>query len=182
MQIHKVYSLPQSVKEELDRKLVANHFSGYVELSEWLNNEGFEISKSSLHRYGEKYQKELEAINIATEQAKAIAELLPDDEDTMAQALSRIAQTKLFGVLQEVDISYAISDINHSDESIDKISKLIASIARLNQSSVNLKKYAAEVKSKAASVADSIADLARKGGISDSTIDEIKNRILGIAK
>ena len=47
-------------KKELDDKLIDYNFSHYQEITAWLNGLGYEISKSSLHRYGKKLEKELE--------------------------------------------------------------------------------------------------------------------------
>ncbi|HQB82745.1 MAG TPA: DUF3486 family protein, partial [Candidatus Rifleibacterium sp.] len=47
-----VTTLPTEVKEWLDKCLVESDFSGYEALSAALAEKGFQISKSSLHRYG----------------------------------------------------------------------------------------------------------------------------------
>lgn len=49
-----VNQLPDDVKQELNKKLTENSFSGYVQLTEWLNSLGYAVSKSSVHRYAER--------------------------------------------------------------------------------------------------------------------------------
>lgn len=44
-------------KKLLDEKLTTNGFHSYEALAEWLNELGYEIGKSSLHRYGQKLEK-----------------------------------------------------------------------------------------------------------------------------
>ena len=52
--------LSERHKKELDDKLVDYNFNHYQEITLWLEELGYEISKSSLHRYGKKLEKELE--------------------------------------------------------------------------------------------------------------------------
>ena len=49
-----VGQLPQSVREWLDKSLVEGNFSGYQLLEEALRDKGFAISKSAIHRYGQR--------------------------------------------------------------------------------------------------------------------------------
>lgn len=166
-----VYGLPKEVKEELDKKLVESHFSQYVELEKWLRQEGYEISKSSIHRYGCKFKSQLEAIQIATEQAKIIASECGDDENAMGDALSRLAQQKLFKVL--VDLEELPEDI--------ELPKLVTAIATLNRSSVNVKKHQIETREKVRKAQEQIEDIGIKNGISEVVMESIKNSMLGIA-
>jgi Protein of unknown function (DUF3486) len=170
-QLNGVYSLPDETKQELDRKLVANHFSGYQDLEKWLREEGFEISKSAIHRYGCKFKKQVETIRIATEQAKVIAAEC-DDENDMADALSRLAQQKLFQVLVELE------DIPEDIE----LPKLVTAIATLNRSSVNVKKYRYDIKAKIKLAQKEIEDIGIRSGIEESVMEQIKNSMLGIEK
>ena len=47
-----VTGLPPEIRDELNARLVANGFSGYEALSEWLEEQGYSLSKSALHRHG----------------------------------------------------------------------------------------------------------------------------------
>lgn len=49
--------LPARVRSEVDARLRASAFTGYVELSEWLRGKGHGISKSALQRYGAALQQ-----------------------------------------------------------------------------------------------------------------------------
>ena len=46
--------LPEEVRHALERRLAESGFSNYSELTEWLNNQGYEISRSAVHRFGQK--------------------------------------------------------------------------------------------------------------------------------
>lgn len=134
----KVVSLPQDVKDWLDKYLVDSNFSGYEALSEALAEKGYQISKSSLHRYGSNFEKSLEAIKLSTEMAKAVVEACPDDENQFGEALTRLVQQKSFEVLTKMEIS-------PEDVKLADLGRMVASV---NRSAVETKKYAAEVRQK----------------------------------
>ena len=62
----KILTLPDNVKADLNNRLISGGFAGYEALSEWLISEGYEISKSALHRYGTEFEQRLGAIRVAT--------------------------------------------------------------------------------------------------------------------
>lgn len=47
-----IEKLPEAVRHEFERKLVENGFSDYQAIAEWLQDQGYEISRSAAHRYG----------------------------------------------------------------------------------------------------------------------------------
>ncbi|WP_027360624.1 DUF3486 family protein [Desulforegula conservatrix] len=163
--------LPQAVKEWLDTTLVEKNFSGYQLLENELKERGYQISKSAIHRYGQNFEKRLSAVKIATDQAKAIVENSRDDSASVSEALMTLVQEKIFTVLMDFDPDPATLNLNG----------LAKSVAELGRASVTQKKWASEVKKKAEEAAASVVDTAKKGGLSDDTVDEIKRRILGIA-
>lgn len=55
----KVELLPEGVRHELEKRLVARAFSDYEGLSAWLEELGHAVSKSALHRYGAALEREL---------------------------------------------------------------------------------------------------------------------------
>lgn len=176
----KVDLLPNDLKKELEQELVNRGFSDYVELSDWLAEQGYEISKSALHRFGAEFKQNLEKMQVVAHQTRAIIEAFPDEEDIAAQALSRLSQTQLFNLLQGLDIEVIAQDLDSSEDAVNKYTKLLGAVTKLNQGSVNIKKYANEVRLKAKSVADEISNSARKGGLSDTAVDEIRQKVLGI--
>ena len=56
-----VTGLPPEIRDELNARLVANGFSGYEALSEWLEEQGYSLSKSALHRHGSVLEADFEA-------------------------------------------------------------------------------------------------------------------------
>ena len=55
-------TLPENVRREFERRLIENGFANYTELAEWLNTQGFQISRSAAYRYGSKIERRLRAI------------------------------------------------------------------------------------------------------------------------
>lgn len=60
-QIHRTEQLPGKVLNELNSRLAESGFGNFVELSAWLKSEGYNISKSSIHRYAQRLRKAKEA-------------------------------------------------------------------------------------------------------------------------
>jgi len=166
-----VSALPKEVKEWLDKALIDGNFSGYEALEDELRERGYAISKSSIHRYGKEFEARIAALKIATEQAKAISESIPDDAGAMNDALIRLVQQKAFDVLMDLEKK---GDANIKDVSI--------AIARLSRASVQQKKWMAEAREKAKSAADAIKKTAQKGGLSEDVIKQIEEQVLGIVR
>lgn len=165
-----ILQLPEEIRDELNRRLVANSFSGYQGFSDWLGELGFEISRSSVHRHGQQFEEKLAAIKIATEQARAIADAAGDEEGKMNDALIRLIQQKAFDTLV---------DLQEDKDGI--LPKMGIMVARLSRASVGQKKWQAEVRGKAREAARKISKELKKRGLSEEAAEAIKKDILGIA-
>ena len=99
----KVALLPEEVRKELDHRLIAGAFSGYVELSQWLAREGYAIGKSALAVHGAKLERRIEALRLATEQAEVLIAAAPDDAGAVADASIRMAQERIFELLMAAE-------------------------------------------------------------------------------
>lgn len=167
----KVDALPKALKEWLDAELVKRGFADYEQLAAELKKQGSEVSKSSLHRYGSRFEERMAQLKVSTEQARAVVAASPDDEGAMNEALIRLTQDKLFGVLVDLEVDPKSVNLN----------KLTRSIADLARSSISQKKWQAEVQAKATAAAEAVASIARKGGLSEKSVKEIRAEILGVA-
>lgn len=166
----KVTCLPKAVKEWIDKALIDGNFAEYELLAADLRGKGYDISKSSLHRYGSQFEKKMAAIKIATEQAKAIGEAVPDDENAMGDALLRVIQEKTFSMLMNMEEDPKIGFAKLASIAIDS-----------GFSSTNIKEFRSKIKAKTKEAAADVVAIAKKAGASDEAIDIIKKRILGIA-
>ena len=141
-----IEKLPEAVRHEFERKLVENGFSDYQAIAEWLQAQGYEISRSAAHRYGQKVQRRFAAIKSSTEAARLIAEGASDEGDTRSEALMAMLQTELFDALVQIgemdnEELNALDRFGVMAEGAKKISGLISASARL-------KEYQAKVKAK----------------------------------
>jgi hypothetical protein len=163
----KIKQLPPEIKQWLDRSLIEGNFSGYELLEQELSERGFVIGKSSINRYGQEFEQRMHALKLATEQAKAISESIPDDAGAMNDALIRLVQQKAFETLLKMEEGAPMKEIG-------------LMVARLSNATVKQKQWATEVKEKAANAADAVEKIAKKGGLSPAAVKEIRSRILGI--
>lgn len=166
----KVEQLPVDVREALEQKLIGNGFSNYAALADWLTEQGFEISKSSLHRWGSGFEERVDALRIATQQAKAIVKASPDDEGDMSEALMRLMQERIFSALVSLEVDP--KKIN-----LGSLAKALAPIAR---ASIAQKKYASEVRDRAQAAAAVVDRIASSGGLSAEGAATLRAQILGI--
>ncbi|MEZ7693183.1 phage protein Gp27 family protein [Neisseria sp. 27098_8_139] len=169
--------LPEAVRHEFERKLVENGFADYQALSEWLQQQGYEISRSAAHRYGQKVQRRFSAIKSSTEAARLIAEGAADEGDTRSEALVAMVQSELFEAMLEIG---EMEDLSAVDR-FSMVAKSAKNIATLTSASTRLKEYQAKVKAKVAAAAENVAKQAKKGGLSDAAAEAIRKQILGIA-
>ncbi len=166
----KAEQLPDDIREELEQKLIASNFSDYRALESWLAEQGFEITKSSLQRWGSKLEERLHGIKVATEQAKAICAASPDDDGAMSDALMRLVQEKLFQLLLNLEV----------DPDSIELPKLTRAIADICRGTVTLKKYQGEVRSKMKAAAAEVRKLATDAGVSEETMLAIDARLQGV--
>ena len=167
--------LPEEVRRELEQRLIQGAFSGYEALAEWLQGLGYEIGKSSVHRFGKNFADKLRVLKVATDQAKAIADASEDDAGAMNEALIRLVQTKTFELLMELETS---------DKNLPKIGQMVAKLAR---SAVQQKKWSKELESEIRKraleeAADAAGQTAKRSGISDETAEELRRKILGVGE
>lgn len=171
----RVSQLPEPVRDELHQQLIARGFSGYEELAGWLRGLGYQISKSSLHRYAQGFEDRLAALKLSSEQARAVVEASPDAEGAMSDALIRLVQERLFSLLV---------DVNTVDEEgkpqID-LAKVARAVADLSRTTVNLRKYQAQVKERAEAAAKAVEAMGNKSGLTPELVARIQQEIYGIA-
>ena len=136
----KVAGLPKPVKAWLDKALAENGFSEYETLAAELSAQGFSISKSALHRYGQDFESKLSALKMASEQARAVVAAAPDEEGAVNEALMRLVQEHLFKILMADGKSFDLP-------------KVAKAVAELGKASIAQKKWQTEYREKAEAAA-----------------------------
>jgi hypothetical protein len=169
----KVEQLPPEIKAWLDQALVQSNFSQYELLSAELKKRGCEISKTGLHRYGQDFEERLKTLRMVTEQARAVVQASPDEDGAVNDALVRLTQEKMFGILMEINVD---------PDSVD-LAKLARAVAEPGKASVAPTRWQTEARKSALAEAAKEAGIAAKSvGLTDDAVEQIKRRILGIAE
>lgn len=133
----KVSLLPEKTKAELDRKLIESAFSGYRQLEEWLESEGFEISHTAIHKYGQRFAITLAELKTSTEQAKAIVSVVGDDENSLGEAVTNLALQKALVALQHIDPEHQDENPKHAYD----WTKVLGAIGKLSSQAIANKQY-----------------------------------------
>ena len=115
--------LPEDVRVQLDQKL-ANPANSFIELSVWLKEQGFEISKSAVGRYSQRTKKTAERVIDTLQRTKAIAaavEAHPELDYTRAASM-----VMMDGLMRRV----SSAEEEFEEMPLDKAGRLIASLSR----------------------------------------------------
>ncbi|MCC8464656.1 MULTISPECIES: DUF3486 family protein [Photorhabdus] len=175
--------LPEDVRRWLERVLTESGFSGYQELENLLKDKGYTISKSAIHRYGQKIERRFAAIRAATEAARLLTEGASDDQDARSEAVIALIQTEIFEhivKLQEADEK----EVDPA-ERVTLLSKVAKNVATLSRASINLKKYQSDLRQKIADKMEALekeANTNNGGRMSIETLRRVREEIYGIVK
>lgn len=168
----KVAQLPKLFKEWLDKALIEGNFSDYDLLEAELKAHGCDISRSAIHRYGQKFEERLSSLKLVTEQARAVVQAAPDEDGAVNDALVRLTQEKLFSVLLELNVD---------PKNVD-LSKLAKAVAELGKASVMQKRWQQEARQKAfAEAANAVGEAAQAQGMDATQVDFWRGKVLGLA-
>ncbi|KQF54364.1 terminase [Acinetobacter pittii] len=165
-------------KTWLDKRFMDQGFCGYEEIANILQERGYNVSKSSVHRYGQKVEQKLAAVQASTQAAMMIADAAPDDSDMRSSAVLSLVQTELFNALIALQESEN-PDADPADR-IMLMAKAGKGIAEISKASVNQKKWESEVKERVQAAAKEVDKIVKKSGLSKETANEIRKQILGI--
>ncbi len=174
-----VLSLPIGVREWLEKALIEGNFSGYSALEEALRGQGYALSKSALHRYGQPLQRRLAAIKASTEAARMLTEGAADDQDARSEAVIALVQTELFETL--VNLQEATDDAVDPGERIKLLANAAKNVAALSRASVNLKQYQRDLRERTRAAAESVQAIGARAQLSAEVLAEITERIYGLA-
>ncbi|MDD3553233.1 MAG: DUF3486 family protein [Deltaproteobacteria bacterium] len=138
----KVDKLPTGLKTELEQLLSAKTHDGYEALAAWLREQGYEISKSSLHRADQRLQRVMADIRASAEAARMIVAANPDDADEHSAAVIRLVQSQLFEAMLRVREAGEVDPA----EQVKLLSQAARAVADASRASIGQKKWADEVR------------------------------------
>jgi hypothetical protein len=178
-----ITALPEEVRRWLERALSQQNFSGYEQLEEMVRDKGFSISKSAIHRHGQKIERRMAAIKASTEAAKMITEAAGDDQDARSEAVIALVQTEMFDSI--IAIQEANDEELSASDRLGLMSKAAKNIATLARASIVQKKFKVEAEERIraqllAEQKEALDAMGNKNGVTEETKQAIR-QVLGIA-
>lgn len=133
--------LPATVVEQLNARLVDQAFSDYDGLTSWLQEQGYQISKTAVWRHGSnlqaKMEKSMARARERMEIAKALRGASDDEKAALMEANEMVAMDQIMDMFEEAD-GLEIAD------RMAAIPKLVRAIADLNRSAIGSSKWKRE--------------------------------------
>jgi hypothetical protein len=186
-------SVPKTIQDEFNARLVANGFSDYSGITDWLNqrlsSEGLaiRISRSAAQRHGAAFQEAFEADQAEARQYLEVAKIaMQDNQDAqgiLREATIRTMQTRLLRLsLALREAEEAGDDLHLLAETSSKITKALADIGRLDIMSHKYKREVeAQIRQQALEeAANKAADIAKRNGLTAEAIKTFKREMLGV--
>lgn len=177
----KISALPPEVQDALNARLIGAGFSDYTGLVEWLREQGFDISRSSLHRHGQELEAEFDEAMAEARRSRAMARAArvenDGDDGALLEAATGIMQDSLLRV--SLKLKNASDDPVETAKTLSLVSRAFADVGRFD---LARQRWQSEMRAKAAEVAEKAARLAKQGGLSAKSVAEIRKSILGIAQ
>ncbi len=174
----KMRRMPADLKEQLDTLIADGRFHTSIELAKWLGDNGFEISARTINRYGQSFERRLDAVRMATEQARIVCEQFKDDDAEMQTALLRLVQTQLFQVLAASNGRGSAKRRGATIAPVN-IGALARCVSGLAKTETEHRKWAERMRAGVAAVEKKVEE-ARTKGLSKDAADQIKAVLLGV--
>lgn len=175
-----IYQLPPKIRQELDRRIIQNGFSGYDALVAWLGELGYRISRSPIHQHGQRMKRDFEQTLHRLRMAEYMMSQMPDDAENALDKVNAVAlRDRVFELIGEFEeLGGESGDLSGQ---VKLVSALSLTQARLSRAGVYRQKWVEELRAKAHAAAEAVDKIAQKSGLSAETADAIRREILGIA-
>jgi Protein of unknown function (DUF3486) len=123
-----------------------------------------------VRHHARKLEGQLEAVRLATEQARAVVEATGSDELDINHALMRVVQQHLFTLLVELNVE-ELTEVN--------LAALARTVATLARASVSQQKYATEMRTHVLAAQGTVAE-AEARGLTEVGVAQIKQVLMQI--
>jgi uncharacterized protein DUF3486 len=171
-----ILRMDPKLKQELDQKLRYHSFRSWRALAAWLAECGFTISHQALWKYGNYFHRRLQALKIATAQAKVIVEETGCDSEDVEKALLQLVQTELFNVL----VSVQEAKLKLEPSALYAIARATASLITARVSAARLNEQIRKQVDKGVAEALTRVDSERGRGLSPEGAEQIRTALLEI--
>jgi len=177
----KIARLPVDLHDELDRRLTGSAFHSSRELSKWLAANGYTISHTSIHKYGQKFERRLEAIRIASEQARIVCAQYKDDDVSLQDALMRLVQSQMFDLLVAAKETAKRTPKGRVADVIPiNLTAVGRTVAGLLKVDVERRRWAERTKEKIAEVEETLEAAKKSDGLSENVVATIRGVLMAI--
>lgn len=178
---HKVDRLPAKVRDELARRFQSGET--YSDLVAWLETKGHKVGRSSVHRWGSRFQRQLEKLRTWREAAQTIvADLAGKPATELNEAAEQTAVQMLFESL--IDLQEAGEGGPDLPKRAAVLSSLSHALSGLGYSAANRERlklaFARELDRDKADAAKAAAGALESAGAPKEKVSEVVDRILGI--
>lgn len=175
----KIMRMPSDLREQLDAILSDGSVHSSLQLQKWLKDNGFEISHCAIRKYRQGFERRLDAVRMAAEQARIVCKQFKNDDAQMQTALLRLVQTQLFEVLSVANekpghrkrAGATIAPVN-----ITALARTVSGLARVE---TEQQKWAERAHAKVAAVEQKVEE-ARTKGLSKDAADQIRAVLMEI--
>jgi hypothetical protein len=183
MRRSKISQLPQDVLDALNSRLIGSRFSDYTGLADWLEEQGYDISRSSLHRHGSALEAEFDEAMADARRARELARAAREeggDDGALLEAASGIMQDKLLRASLKLSQGGA-DDPAETAKTLSLISRAFADVGRFD---LSRQKWQAEIEAAArrqllTEQQARLDEVGRKPGVTPETRAAIRE-VLGI--
>lgn len=164
----KFFSFPPEIQDQVKRLLI-EPMTTYEDVVQFLKSKGYEWSDSGVERFSKWFFNEIRETEMLRDQASMLL-----NEPERALELEKLTATMITKRLAMAMQTEGFDVLDHA--------KIIDAFAKLQRASTQREQYTAEVRNKIMKTADKVEKIAKKGGMSRATVEDIKNQILGISK
>ncbi|MDR2624951.1 MAG: DUF3486 family protein [Zoogloeaceae bacterium] len=181
MRRSKVSQLPQDLRDALNARLIGDGFANYDAIVEWLAEQGFVISRSSLHRHGSDLKEQIEESMADARRTRALARAAREAGDADDGELLELASGIMQDSLLRTSLQLKRAGTDDPIETAKTLSLLSRAFADVGRFDLARQKWQSEVRARAEAAATSAEKIARKGGLSAESVAALRREILGIA-
>ncbi len=172
--------MARDLKQQLDALLREGTMQTSLQLQKWLADNGFEISRRCIDDYRHNFERQLDSVRLATEQARMVCEQFKGDDAQMQGALLRLVQTRLFEILVVAKGKETSGKkLNSPTVAAVNVGALARCVSGLVKAETEHQKWAEHMRAGVAAVAQKVEE-ARSKGLSKEAADQIKAVLMEI--
>ncbi|GAB4485975.1 MAG: DUF3486 family protein [Thermodesulfovibrionales bacterium] len=159
--------LTPELKRQVDALLIED--KTYDEIAAFLRENGHDISRTSVGRYGKGFLNAYKRLRMIEDQSRTLKGEVGDGM-VLEEAASKIFTQQIIEMLLDAGMEPG------------KLPKLAMAFSMLQSSSVSREKFKADIAKRVAKTAEAVTQIAKKGGLSEGAAAQIREKILGIGK